>query len=91
MNSLIRGTIQIAVYPYYFAQVRYAFCRADFHTLQVLEASISMAQNCQSNTTAIEHLFIGTARQLDALSPTPRKFHKIALTAEKFEKGVNLF
>lgn len=63
----------------------------DFHTLQVLEAAIFMSQDCENTPSAIEHLFIGAARQLDAVSPTPRKFHKIALTAEKLERGVKVY
>ncbi|MGJ8657915.1 MAG: Rieske (2Fe-2S) protein [Akkermansiaceae bacterium] len=63
----------------------------DFHPLQVLEAAANLARDYPDHPEFIEHLFIGSARQLHAICPTPRAAYKLGLTAARLGKGDHIF
>lgn len=62
----------------------------DFHTLQVLEAGARQAAYWRGKPEA-SHIYVGVARSLAAVSPTPRARLKTATTAMRLHHGEQIF
>jgi nitrite reductase/ring-hydroxylating ferredoxin subunit len=62
----------------------------DFHTLQVLEAAVKLSKEID-DPEQIESVFVGVARQLAAICPTPRASHQRANVASRLERGDKIY